>query len=535
MKRERLFLVGLAACGRVNGELDPDPPDEPEPPAPISLQVTVAGPGRVTSSPGAIDCGTSCEAKMAPGAAVTLTAVPDDGAVLVGWSGDCGGSDLGCALTMDAPRNARAIFARRGERRWASQVSFAGADFAESELVVDTEGNAVVAGTVSDDAGTDLYVAKLGRNDGAVLWEQRLATPSFDLFGGLASDAEGNVYAAMTVLGPATFVLDGQTFTADATGNIVVLRLAAASGEIEWVRQWGGTGQDRAQALAVSGSDLYAVGTTSSTSLSLPPTTLNGPGGFLLGASTSNGDVLRARTLVGDAQYLDLATNGNHVGLVGLATSTMTVDGCFLSLTGDNTSDGILIDFVGSTLECQWLRAVGSKFDDLPATTQAVAPFPGGGWVMTGGFTGTVVVASGVGALTSAGGVDAFAVRYDAEGQHVWSFRYGNGGRDVGDGIDVTPDGGVVFAGSFESAIVLGTHTLDGVDDVFVTRLSPGLNPIHEWAVALGGDDEDRGSALGVTANGDVHVLASFLGQTDVGGQPLSALDRDGWIVSLVR
>jgi sugar lactone lactonase YvrE len=43
------------------------------------------------------------------GAAVTLTATPDDGFVLAGWEGDCQGSNP-CRLTMDAPKGTKATF-----------------------------------------------------------------------------------------------------------------------------------------------------------------------------------------------------------------------------------------------------------------------------------------------------------------------------------------------------------------------------------------------------------------------------------------
>ena len=51
------------------------------------IQVTIDGPGRVIG--GKINCPGQC---LQPSADTTLTAIPDDGASFVGWSGACGGS-----------------------------------------------------------------------------------------------------------------------------------------------------------------------------------------------------------------------------------------------------------------------------------------------------------------------------------------------------------------------------------------------------------------------------------------------------------
>src|SRR6185503_882695 len=115
------------------------------------------------------------------------------------------------------------------------------------DLATDAQGNVIAAGVV-DDTGDqpNLYVVKYAVDDGRVLWERLVDTPSFsEVQGGLAVDAAGNVYVGMRFSGFGTTTIGGTTVTADLFGNIVVLRLAAATGAIEWVKQWGGDGQDK--------------------------------------------------------------------------------------------------------------------------------------------------------------------------------------------------------------------------------------------------------------------------------------------------
>lgn len=100
-------------------------------PSPTSYRVTItrsgihratvaiggSGRGRVTSTPVGIDClyggsdGTmsgTCTGEFAPGGTVTLSAVPEAGSRLVGWSGSCTG--MTCVLDMSADRSVRAEF-----------------------------------------------------------------------------------------------------------------------------------------------------------------------------------------------------------------------------------------------------------------------------------------------------------------------------------------------------------------------------------------------------------------------------------------
>src|SRR5262249_23561589 len=153
----------------------------------------------------------------------------------------------------------------------------------------------------------------------------------------------------------------------------------------------------------------------------------------------------------------------------------------------------------------------------------------------TGSFKGSALWATSGSSLTSHGSFDAFAVRYAANGDHVWSFRYGGTGFDLGTGIAATSDGSTILTGTFAADITSGPFDLTGVNDGYVTRMSPGTAPTHEWAVALGGDSTDAPDGIAVDASGYVYVLAYFMGMTDVDGQAMTALDYDAWLAAIVR
>jgi len=74
-----------------------------------SLIVNKTGSGTVTSSPAAIDCGTTCSAQFT-GGMVTLTATPSADSSFSGWSGACSGSSTKCYVSMNSYKSVGATF-----------------------------------------------------------------------------------------------------------------------------------------------------------------------------------------------------------------------------------------------------------------------------------------------------------------------------------------------------------------------------------------------------------------------------------------
>lgn len=181
--------------------------------------------------------------------------------------------------------------------------------------------------------------------------------------------------------------------------------------------------------------------------------------------------------------------------------------------------------------------AVLAYLRELPARrpSHAAGHNPLGGWVISGSFEGSMNLAGSGASLTSRGGFDTVAARFSANGAHQWSFRYGDTGMDLGYGVATTPEGNVLLAGTFASSITFGTRTLTGATNAFVTRLSAGDAPTHEWAVGLGGADYDLAEKVAVGEDGSVYVLTLFNGMTDIAGTPFTSRGYDSWISALVK
>ncbi|MFN0253854.1 MAG: InlB B-repeat-containing protein [Kofleriaceae bacterium] len=522
---------GGAACSTVP-EIDADLT------MPQRLTVTTTGDGMVTSDPMGITCGATCSADFDPLSTVMLTATPGANGVFDGWTGDCSGDTSPCALTMDNAKTVGASFLTHGARRWHAQLGLTGDDFIE-ELEVDANGDVVAAGQVSDAGLSSMFVVKYARADGAIVWMRKLDTPSGAMFvGGLDTDAAGNVYVCARNQGSGPLTFDGHTVTGDVFGNIAVFRFAAATGTIDWAKSWGGTAQEICGGLAVNGAAVFVTGTSSSDPSTFDGQTITGNGvssGFLVRAATATGTAVQAKGLVGSFDIDDIAVNGAAVAVVGgLRSSPGAINTCNLTISGTG-SEALIMNFNGADLNCAWARVTGSFTNGEAARTQGVAAVPGGGWVMTGYYQGTVNFAGSGASLTNLGGFDAFLVRWDQNGTHQYQFGYGTTSSEIGRGVDVLPTGEVVWGGEFGATITLGSFPLTGTGDVFVTRMSAGLTPIHQWAAKYGGTATENMTGLSVDAQGNPSVLASWSGMSDIAGTPLTAQGRDAWVASFVR
>lgn len=76
----------------------------------LSVTKSGTGTGTVTSSGGAINCGTVCAASFGFGTVVALQANPDPGSAFLGFSGG-GCSTSPCLVTMNDPKAVNAVFA----------------------------------------------------------------------------------------------------------------------------------------------------------------------------------------------------------------------------------------------------------------------------------------------------------------------------------------------------------------------------------------------------------------------------------------
>ena len=152
-----MFLVAaaVAACGSSNGGSGDRSPSQ------ATLRLTTSGNGVVRGA--GADCRGNCSAQYVSGSQVHLVAMPDTGAVFVGWAGACSGSG-GCDITLDADRDVSATFAPpppQGQHRLTVVVqgkgrvtsSPAGIDCESSTCIADFSSGTTVTLTAAPASG----------------------------------------------------------------------------------------------------------------------------------------------------------------------------------------------------------------------------------------------------------------------------------------------------------------------------------------------------------------------------------------------
>jgi outer membrane protein assembly factor BamB len=113
-----------------------------------------------------------------------------------------------------------------------------------------------------------------------------------------------------------------------------------------------------------------------------------------------------------------------------------------------------------------------------------------------------------------------FLAKLDASGSPLWSKSFGDMENQQGAGMTVDSAGNVLIAGTFASTVNFGGSTLvaSGNDnDIFVAKLD--ANGEHLWSNRFGDSSDQFGASIAVDSAGNVLLTGSFTGSVSFGGK----------------
>lgn len=316
----------------------------------------------------------------------------------------------------------------------------------------------------------DGFVARLDPGTGAPLWSRALSGVGIETTNGIAVDASGNVI----VVGTFDVSVDlgsGVLSTAGGT-DLFVLKLDP-DGQPLWSVRFGGLYNDRARDVATRPDGSIVVGGAAGGPMSIGATPLDDPSGegafvAVLGPS---GAPLFADILSGFddqlARFVAVDGDGNFA-LVGGLRGTATLGPAQLSSAGD-------VDVFAAVYNANFTRRWAKSFGDFAYQEAWGARFDASGnLLLAGDMDGTLDF--GVGAMTSAGGRDAFIAKLAPDGTPLYSRRFGDFALQWGNAVGVGAEGEPVLIGSFDGTLDAGsglTLSSTGGRDSYVLRMLP--------------------------------------------------------------
>lgn len=262
-----------------------------------------------------------------------------------------------------------------------------------------------------------------------------------------------------------------------------------------WVRQFGSTYEDMAQAVAVSGDSVYVVGHTAN---QLGPELAAGGQDIFVAKYDTSGTQLWIHQLGTPATDRATAVATDAAGNVYVVGHTFGGFDYYVNAGG--------LDFFITKYDAQgnrlWLRQRGTQMDDF-ATGVAV------------GENDTLYIAGYTGGSFANGGnpnnYDVMVALYDTDGNPYWLQQYGSPNSDVATGIAVTPTHEVYVVGETTGSVD-GTTTPVGTD-IFLMKFN--ILGAQQWARQLDASGNDHGTSVAVGPNGEVYLAGYTFGELD--------------------
>ena len=390
-------------------------------------------------------------------------------------------------------------------------------------LAADANGNVAIAGKVVDrltssaiGGGDDTFVTKYD-SEGREVFTRQIAPVLDDQANALAFGTDGSLYVA------------GQTNSAMSSGvthagaSDAYLMKLTSSGSLDYVRQFGGAGSDRATALAIDGDGNVVLGTIESG---------DGKVRKLLSTDGTSAAVWEMSLgALGQGHLASIAVEAGAV-YVGGATdnAALTAGGqASIATAHGGGSDGFVMKIAdaGSTASASFVSYVGTSGTDAGSGIAV----NNGEIYLAGSTSGDL---NGGAAPTT---TNAYVVKLDATGVRVWTQQYAStSGANSARAVTVDPQGASVLDKlglprgtiSFDETRLIATASSVRAGDYFFVKVNGG-DP-RKIKIAAG----DTMRAL-VTRINSALVLKGEAVLTRGGGDGVRITAKEGNVIELVR
>jgi hypothetical protein len=183
-------------------------------------------------------------------------------------------------------------------------------------------------------------------------------------------------------------------------------------------------------------------------------------------------------------------------GGVIIAATSYSTDGDLPGTIGNTIHGDLWLIKMSASGSIEWKKNYGGYGDDYAHSIELA---PGGGYVVaTHSWSG-----SGGDISAANGESNAWVIKVDAAGNKVWEKSFGGAGQDEANKIIATTDGGYAISGWTRSTDGDGTGNHGGLD-AFIVKFDANGN--RQWSKAYGGTADDFGDAVAQAPDGSLFL-----------------------------
>jgi gliding motility-associated-like protein/uncharacterized delta-60 repeat protein len=372
-------------------------------------------------------------------------------------------------------------------------------------------------GDVSGNHGTqDLWVVKITAT-GTIQWQKCLGGISWEYGNAIHQTADGGYVVAGSALSA-----DGDV-TGSKGGMDYWLVKLSATGTTQWQKSFGGPRNEYCYDMQITPDGGYILAGHSESS-SGDVSGNYGDRDFWVVKLTASGTMEWGKHLGGsladEAYAVQVAKDGGYI-VVGYTESNNG------DVTGHHSKRDFWVVKLSSTGTLQWQKALGgAQFDEA----WAVETTPDGSFIVAGYTASNDGDASG-NHQALGGFSDFWMVKLSATGSLQWQKCLGGNFNEQAFALALTPDGGIVVAGSAESANGDATCNAGWTDYWVVKTNGSGM---LEWQKSMGGGVRDEIYSVRIAPDGGC-ILAGLTSSPSISGYHPNTGNSAGdyWIIKL--
>lgn len=386
---------------------------------------------------------------------------------------------------------AQITFSQAPNIEWQKYLGGSGVDYAYKIKQTNDGGYVVASSTTSNNLDVS------GNHGGYDFWVVKLSSSGdIQWQKALGGTGDENVYSIQqTSDGGYIVVGDTNSNNGDVTGNhggydAWVVKLTS-SGTIEWQKALGGSNSDQASSIQQTTDGGYIVGGYTS-SFNGDVTGFHGLGdGWIV--KLSNLGVIQWQKAVGGSDsdgivYVQQTPDGGYVAFGDTSSNNGNV-------TGNHGSIDAWIVKLSSSGLLEWQKTYGGTTEEISKAIQQTSD---------GGYIFTCITWSNNGDVSgNHGEYDAWVVKVSDSGVIQWQKAFGGTNYDMPFDIQLSSDGGYVFVGWTNSndGDVSGYH---GALDAWIAKISAAGNLV--WQKTIGGTNDDKVQSIQQTTDGGYAV-----------------------------